>query len=131
MSNVSIDRLSTVVSQTLNTYSKEIADGVAQEAEITVAEMVQRTKQRPTTKLSRGKYARSIASQVGERSIMRRSQIWYVKKPRYRLAHLLNSGHRLRGGGRVSGDQHVTRATEQAKIDFENRVVEVIRRAGS
>ena len=131
MSNVQIDRLSTVISQTLNTYSRDVADGVAQAAEITVNEMVQRTKQRPTTKLSRGKYARSIASREGERTLMRRSQIWHVKKPRYRLAHLLNHGHRLRGGGHVSGDRHVTQAAEKSKIDFENRVVEVIRRAGN
>lgn len=131
MSNVPIDRLSGVIRTNLNTYSRTIVDGIEKAAEDTVKEMVNRTKRRPTTKLSRGKYARSIASQVGENTISARSRIWYVKKPRYRLAHLLNNGHAVRGGGRVSGDQHVTRATETALRDFETRVMEVVRNASN
>ncbi|MBQ5832171.1 MAG: hypothetical protein IIW43_01690 [Selenomonadales bacterium] len=131
MSNVSIDRLSGVISTNLNTYSRTIVDGIEKAAEKTVDEMVARTKQRPTTKLSRGKYARSIASEVGLNTISARSRIWYVKKPRYRLAHLLNNGHAVRGGGRVSGDQHVTKATEKAITDFETRVREVVENASN
>lgn len=131
MSNVSIDRLSGVISTNLNTYSRTIVEGVEKAAEKTVDEMVARTKQRPTTKLSRGKYARSIASEVGLNTISARSRIWYVKKPRYRLAHLLNNGHAVRGGGRVSGDQHVTKATEKAITDFETRVREVVENASN
>ena len=131
MSNVSIDRLSGVIRTGLNTYSRTIVEGVEKAAEKTVDEMVARTKQRPTTKLSRGKYARSIASEVGLNTISARSRIWYVKKPRYRLAHLLNNGHAVRGGGRVSGDQHVTKATEKAITDFETRVREVVENASN
>jgi len=131
VSNVSIDRLSGVISTNLNTYSRTIVEGVEKAAEKTVDEMVARTKQRPTTKLSRGKYARSIASEVGLNTISARSRIWYVKKPRYRLAHLLNNGHAVRGGGRVSGDQHVTKATEKAITDFETRVREVVENASN
>jgi hypothetical protein len=131
VSNVSIDRLSGVIRTGLNTYSRTIVEGVEKAAEKTVDEMVARTKQRPTTKLSRGKYARSIASEVGLNTISARSRIWYVKKPRYRLAHLLNNGHAVRGGGRVSGDQHVTKATEKAITDFETRVREVVENASN
>lgn len=131
MSNVDIDRISGVISTGLNTYARTIVDGIEKAAEETVKEMVKRTKKRPTTKLSRGKYARSIASQVGENTITARSRVWYVKKPRYRLAHLLNNGHAVRGGGRVSGDKHVTRAAETAMRDFETRVAEVIERASN
>ncbi len=131
VSNVSIDRLSGVISTNLNTYSRTIVEGIEKAAEKTVDEMVARTKQRSTTKLSRGKYARSIASEVGLNTISARSRIWYVKKPRYRLAHLLNNGHAVRGGGRVSGDQHVTKATEKAITDFETRVREVVENASN
>lgn len=127
MYNVSIDQLPREISVKLDTFAKAVSDGVEKAAETTVKEMVQQTKQRRTTKLSRGKYARSIASQVGESTLTARSRIWYVKKPRYRLTHLLNNGHAVRGGGRVSGDQHVTRATEKAMTNFENRVREVVR----
>lgn len=110
-------------------YARNIAEGVEEAAETTVKEMVQRTKQRRTTKLSRGKYARSIASQPIKQTILSRGRVWYVKSPRHRLTHLLNNGHATLSGRRVSGDQHVTKAAEQAKTDFERRVEEVIRNA--
>jgi hypothetical protein len=131
VSNVSIDGLSGAIRTNLNTYARAVVDGVEKAADETVKEMVERTKQRPTTKLSRGKYARSIASQVGDNTIHARSRIWYVKKPRYRLAHLLNNGHAVRGGGHVSGDKHVTKAAETAMRDFESRVVQVIEHASN
>jgi hypothetical protein len=131
VSNVDINSLTRVVSEGLNAYSRTIVDGVEKAAKRSVAEMVKQTKQRPTTYLSRGKYAQSIASQTGENTITARSRIWYVKKPRYRLAHLLNNGHALRGGGHVRGDKHVTRAAEKAMRDFETRVVEVIEHASN
>ncbi len=129
MSNVDIEQLSRVIRTGLNTYSRTITVGIEKAAEESVKEMVQRTKQRRTGRYSTGRYARSIASQVGENSITAKSRIWYVKSPRYRIAHLINNGHALRGGGRYAGDHHVTKAAEQAMSDFENRAREVIERA--
>lgn len=128
MSNVGIDQLETVISANLNRWAGKIANGVNQAAEITVKEMVQKTKQRKRrTKPIRGKYARAITSRPAQQTIHARSHVWYVKAPHYRLAHLLNNGHATLGRRRVSGDQHVTEAAEQAKIDFERRIEEVIR----
>ena len=131
MSNVDIDRLAGTIRTQLNTYSRSIADGVEKAAEETVKEMVKETKKRPTGRTSTGRYARAIASQVGENSISARSRIWYVKSPRYRITHLINNGHALRGGGRYTGDKHVTRATEHAVTNFETRVREVIESASN
>lgn len=131
MSNVDINRLSGVIRTGLNTYSRTITDGIEKAADQSVKEMVKRTKQRKTTRASTGRYARAIASQVGENSISARSRIWYVKSPRYRITHLINNGHPLRDGRRYAGDQHVTKAAEQAMTDFENRVREVVRSASN
>lgn len=130
-SNATIDNLRTQISSTLNTYARGITEGVENAAEITIKEMVARTKARPTTPISTGSYARHISSQVGESSIHARSRVWYVKDPEYRIAHLINNGHALRGGGNYRGDRHVTEAAEQAEIDFTTRVEEVIRNANS
>ena len=131
MANVDIDRVSNAIRTQLNTYSRTITTRIGEAAELTVKEMVKRTKKRPTTKYSRGHYARAIASQVGENSIHAQSRIWYVKSPHYRVTHLINNGHALRNGGRYSGDKHVTRAAEQAMADFETRVREVIENASN
>ena len=131
MSNVDIDRFAGTIRTQLNTYSRTITDGVEKAAEETVKEMVKETKQRPKGRTSTGRYARAIASQVGEKTISARSRIWYVKSPRYRITHLINNGHALRGGGRYSGDKHVTRAAEHAVTDFETRVREVIESASN
>jgi hypothetical protein len=129
--NTTVEQLRTHITSVLGTYSRRITEGVETAAEITVKEMVKRTKERRTTKFSKGLYARHIASQVGESSIHARSRIWYVKDPEYRLTHLINNGHALRDGGRYAGDQHVTKAAEQAEIDFMARVEEVIRNANN
>lgn len=131
MSNVDIDRVSNTIRTTLNTYSRQIVEGVEKAADETVKEMVKETKQRPTGRFSTGRYARAIASQVGANTIHAKSRIWYVKAPRYRITHLINNGHAIRGGGYYSGDKHVTKATDRAIIAFETRVREVIENASN
>lgn len=131
MSNVDIDRVSNTIRTTLNTYSRQIVDGIEKAADETVKEMVRETKKRPTGRFSTGRYARAIASQVGQNTIHARSRIWYVKAPRYRITHLINNGHPTRGGGSYAGDKHVTRATDHALTNFETRVREVIENASN
>ena len=131
VSNVELDRLAGAIRTQLTTYSRTITTRIGEAAEETVKEMVKRTKKRPTTKFSRGDYARAITSQVGDNTIYAQSRIWYVKSPEYRVTHLINNGHATRGGGRYSGDKHVTKAAEQAMIDFETRVREVIENASN
>lgn len=131
MSNVDIDRVSNTIRATLNTYSRQIVEGVEKAADDTVKEMVKETKKRPGGRYSTGRYARAIASQVGQNTIYAKSRIWYVKAPRYRITHLINNGHAIRGGGHYAGDKHVTKATDHAIERFETRVREVIENASN
>ena len=131
MSNVDINRVSNAIRTTLNTYARTVVDGVEKAADETVKEMVKETKTRPKGRYSTGRYARAIASQVGENTIYARSRIWYVKAPRYRITHLINNGHAVRGGGHYAGDKHVTKATDRAIERFETRVREVIENASN
>ncbi len=129
--NTNVNRVRDTIVRVLNTYESNIVDRIGPVAKVTVEEMVQRTKQRRTTRYSTGKYARLISHRDGEHSLHRRSHIWYVKEPKYRITHLINNGHALVNGGRYPGDKHVTKAAEQAEIDFMTRVEEVIRNANN
>lgn len=131
MSNTDINRVSNTIRATLNTYSRQIVEGVEKAADVTVKEMVKETKKRPGGRYSTGRYARAIASQVGQNTIYAKSRIWYVKAPRYRITHLINNGHAIRGGGHYAGDKHVTKATDHAIERFETRVREVIENASN
>lgn len=129
MSNIALDQLANTIQEGLNLYSTNILNGVDEAARTAVEEMVQSTKQRPTKDArARGKYARCMASQVGENSLTARSRIWYVRGGQHVLTHLLNNDRRTRNGGHVTGDSHVTNAAERAMQRFEDLVKEVIRR---
>lgn len=47
----------------------------------------------------------------------------YGKKPTYALAHLLESGHAKRGGGRVAGRSHIAPVNDWAQDEAMDRIV--------
>lgn len=129
MSNISIDQLGDAISAQLNTFEKNVREGVKKAVDETMDEMVKETKS--TAQVRTGRYKRKISATVGEDTLMTYTKVWHVKKPDYRLAHLLDKGHSLRDGGRYGGNQHVASAEHRAVENFQRRIEEVIRDAGS
>lgn len=129
MSNITIDQLSDAITAQLNTFEKNVREGVKRAVDETMDEMVKDTKS--TAQSRTGRYKRKISATVGENTLMTYSKVWHVKKPDYRLAHLLDKGHALRNGGRYGGNQHVASAEHRAVENFQRKIEEVIRDAGS
>ncbi len=129
MSNITIDQLSDAITAQLNTFEKNVREGVKRAVDETMDEMVKDTKS--TAQSRTGRYKRKISATVGENTLMTYSKVWHVKKPDYRLAHLLDKGHTLRNGGRYGGNQHVASAEHRAVENFQRKIEEVIRDAGS
>jgi hypothetical protein len=129
VSNISIDQLGDAISAQLNTFEKNVRDGVKKAVDETMDEMVRET--RSTAQVRTGRYKRKISATVGENTLMKYSKVWHVKNPDYRLAHLLDKGHTLRNGRRYEGNQHVANAEHRAVENFQRKLEEVIRDAGS
>lgn len=129
MSNITIDQLGDAIAAQLNTFEVNVREGVKKAVDETMDEMVRET--RSTAQTRTGRYKRRISATVGENTLMKYSKVWHVKKPDYRLAHLLDKGHKLRDGRRYEGNQHVANAEQRAVETFQRKLEEVIHDAGS
>lgn len=129
MSNITIDQLGDAITAQLNTFETSVREGVKKAVDETMDEMIRET--RSTAQVRTGRYKRKISASVGENTLMKYSKVWHVKNPDYRLAHLLDKGHKLRNGRRYEGNQHVQTAEQHAVENFQRKLEEVIHDAGS
>lgn len=131
VSNIQIDQLADEISAQLETFAKNVRDGVKKAVDESMDEMVKETRSKAQARPGGGRYKRKIGATVGANTLTTYSKVWHVKAPQYRLAHLLDKGHALRGGGRYEGNQHVTNAANHAAESFQRKLEEVIHDAGS
>lgn len=126
------DQLATAINRTLLNYGETVDRIVDIQASKAIKDLVDRTKRdAPVNTRSHGKHYRDqIASKTLKSRSHEKSYLWYVNGDKYRLAHLLNSGHQKRNGGRVPGDNHVTRNAEQVIAEYERGIEEAIRNGG-
>lgn len=131
MSNISIDQLADAITAQLTTFETSVREGVKKAVDETMDQMVKETKANAQVRPGGGRYKRKISSTIGENTLMKYSKVWHVKNPDYRLAHLLDKGHKLRNGRRYEGNQHVQTAEQHAVENFQRKLEEVIHDAGS
>lgn len=129
MSNISIDQLGDAIAAQLNTFEKSVREGVRKAVDESMDQMVKETKR--TAQVRTGRYKRKISAAVDEDTLVTYSKVWHVKKPDYRLAHLLDKGHATRKGGHIDGNEHIANAEHRAVETFQRKLEEVIRDAGS
>lgn len=123
----SVDSLADAISNELKGYSEEITIAMKEITWDVTDRLVGRTKADAPTGRRKGKYKRAISSKTLFESEHKLIEVWYVKKPHYRLAHLLNNGHKTRSKGYVKGDNHITKNEEIAVKEFETMMEDAIK----
>lgn len=111
--------LSDEIAKTLQTYTREVTEGM-DEAKVEVAnDTVKRLKS--TSPENTGSYAKGWArKKVGTAQVVH-------NRTDYQLTHLLEKPHALRNGGRSTPQVHIAPAEEQAIADYVDKVEKVIR----
>lgn len=119
MKRVSVDQLANEIINIIGEYTDEVEEGLEKVKE-KVAKEGAKTLKQVSPKRS-GKYARGWRATKEDKD-------WVIHNAnRYQVAHLLEKGHALRGGGRVSGKPHIAPTEEKVIKMYEDEVEKVIK----
>ena len=96
-------------------YSSDVVDAAGQEVSEDIVKELKATSPELSGKYIKAwKYTRTGYCQYKI----------HVKKPHYRLTHLLEKGHALRNGGRSKADPHIAPTEKRYIARFEEKVKE-------
>lgn len=130
MGKISItpDKLAAKLQQELTIYHEDVNEKIRKATRESMAELVRKT--RATAPEKSGNFKKSISGDFkglkkGNRKI---TAIWFVKKPHYRLTHLLVHGHALKNGGRTKADPFLANALSEVLPKYEEAVKEAIKK---
>lgn len=123
---ISVDELGDTIDKELTLYSDEIIKGVKKQAKESMDQLVRETKATAPVGRRKRHYKDSIRSRKDKETDRSVSYLWYVDGSDYRLSHLLEYGHALRNGGRVSGTHFIQNALDPIMEEYVSKVEEVI-----
>lgn len=119
--NVKIENMAEEIMRGLEEYSDMATDEVKKEvkkAGRNIRKEIQANAPVGTT----GKYSKSWSVKT-ERETSNSIELIVHSKNRYQLAHLLEKGHVLRQGGRVSANPHIGPAEEKGIRELEENIM--------
>lgn len=116
------DDLARLIGQYLSEYSQEITVKTKRAVDIVANEVNAEIKARvPFTQRS-GNYVRAFRIKTQHETKYNKTKAWHVVDGEYRLTHLLEHGHALKGGGRARAFPHIIYGEQLA----EKRLQELI-----
>ena len=125
---VEIGELGEALQRILDEYHSDVLEGVNKASEDTAKKLVKLTKD-TAPRGRRKKYWRYITYSEDTRNVGKfsgKTYIWHVKKPEYRLTHLLVHGHATRNGGRTRPNPFLHNAVDAVTPEYEAKIVEAI-----
>lgn len=121
MAGIELNELAKVVNEAI----KECADDIVQGGE-EICERAAKTARkylRQNSPERSGAYKKSWQVEKSKGGLGKFSIKVYSKAPHYRLTHLLENGHAIRGGtGRVQGTPHISKAEKLAVEQIEKDI---------
>lgn len=124
---ISVDQLAEAINKELTLYSKNVIDGVKNEAKKSMDQLVKDTKATAPVGKRKKHYRTHIKAKITQENERSVTHTWYVDGPDYRLSHLLEDGHALRNGGRVEGTHFIKNASDPILEQYVKAVEEVIK----
>lgn len=128
MTKVKVNDISRAIMAELNRFENLTNDVLSESANAASKIAVDYLKANSPKRAGGGDYAKSWTVNR-ERSLNTVENIIHVKKPHYRLTHLLEYGHVTRNGtSRTKAQPHIYPAEQLAIAEFENRLTAEIER---
>jgi hypothetical protein len=135
MSEITIDveELDGAVAKILKEYDTQVVDGMKMAAKEAIEECDNVIHNSVSFEQITGKYVGNFSTKKVDEDPRSITYAWYVEDPEYRLAHLLEKGHRTRVKSGSYGSTAHTRAYPHIKLGekagkkyFQKRLTEVI-----
>lgn len=118
--NVKIENMADKIIKGLEEYSNMAADELKKEVKKT-ANNIKKDIQANAPVGATGKYSKSW-SVKNQKETANSIELVVHSKNKYQIAHLLEKGHALRQGGRVSGKPHIAPAEERGIKELEENI---------
>lgn len=114
----------------LNNFTDEIIEAQKKAVDTVANEVNETIKEHISFKQHTGKYVKAFRLKTTENTALNKKKVWYVAAPQYRLSHLLEKGHAVRGGGRTRAFPHIQYGEEIAETRMMELSEEAVRNAG-
>lgn len=124
---VTVDGIGDAMKQTFKKFGTVTTEDVSVAAKYAAKEALQTLRDTTPYKSRTGNYKRSFTAETAYRDTYSYGMRIGARGPYYRLTHLLEKGHRLRGGsGKTRSYPHIAPAQEAADKAFEEKIKELI-----
>lgn len=117
------------LSRLLTSISRDIDAAVVEASEKTSQDALEVLKTSGRYKDKTGGYRASLSIEKSAGSTGM-PFVLHSKAPHYRVAHLLERGHRKKGGGKTKAHPHWKKAEEEADRKYASNLADAVRRGG-
>lgn len=121
--SIDLDAFAETLAQELQGYAKETAAQVKKAVDKT-AEKANEMVKANSTFGGKGAYKKAMTLTVSYESGYEKRITWHLKGTRYRLAHLLEHGHKTRAGGMTRAYPHIVRGEQYVQANLSKNIAE-------